>query len=216
MTNAHSDSVTGKDFRIKDAELVDLSGMVKCHITAFPGRFMTEMGPRWLYGLYRFFIRHPAGISFVGVDSTDKTVGFAVGGKPHIREQFLRIAIFRYSYLIFWKFFTKSMVRNAILKELAKKLHLKCMSSSLEDSQQENSTARCSNLLSICVFPEYKGTGIAGRLIESFQAACAAKGYDTIELSVVTDNARAIAFYKKHDWREVGKSGESTKFVLDL
>lgn len=216
MTEPLADSITGKDFRVKNAELADLPGIVKCHTKAFPGRFMTEMGPRWLYGLYRFFIKHPAGISFVGVDSTDKTVGFVVGGKPNIREKFLRTAIFWYSYLIFWKFITKPIVRRALLKELAKKLQLKWTISPPEGPQHEDTTARFSNLLSICVLPDYKGTAVAGRLIESFQTACATKGYDAIKLSVVTDNARAIAFYKKHGWREVGRSKESTKFVLDL
>lgn len=216
MTKPRADSTPSKDFRIKNAELADLPGRVKCHITAFPSRFMTEMGPRWLCGLYQFFIKHPAGISLVAVNSTNATIGFAVGGKPNIREQFLRRAIFWYSYLIFWKFITQPIVRRALLKELVNKLQFKRASTAPEGPPHEDATALCSNLLSICVLPDYKGTGVAGGLIRFFQTACATKGYDTIELSVLTENRRAIAFYKKHGWREVGRFRESTKFILEM
>jgi ribosomal protein S18 acetylase RimI-like enzyme len=70
--------------------------------------------------------------------------------------------------------------------------------------------------LSICVLPGYKGSTVAGKLIESFQLACKAEGYERLTLSVVGDNSRAIAFYRKQGWRRSGKSGESIRFLLDL
>ena len=190
--------------------------MAYCHTFAFPERFMTEMGHRWLYALYRFYIKHPGGVCYVAVDSAEKVVGFAVGGEPVIRQKFLRSAMLRYPHIIFWKFFTRHIVRSVLLDELFKKLHLRRKASSSENIDTDKTLPKSGNLLSICVLPDYKGTGIASRLIETFQKACAAAGYGCLTLSVLSENSRAVAFYKKHRWYETGVTGASTKFALDL
>ena len=216
MSFSHADADSGKSVSIKQAQIPNVSGMAHCHIFAFPGRFMTEMGPRWLSALYRFFIKHPGGVCYVAVDSAGQEVGFAVGGEPDIRQQFLRSAMLRYPHIILWKFLTSSLVRAVLLEELFKKLHLKREEISSEHIGTHKTTTKCGNLLSICVLPDYKGAGIASRLIETFQKACAVKGYRRLTLSVLSDNSRAIAFYKKHRWYETGTTGASTKFALDL
>jgi ribosomal protein S18 acetylase RimI-like enzyme len=153
----------------------------------------------------------------VAIEAAGKVVGFAVGGEPNIRNLFLRRAVFRYPYIIIWKFLTNPSVRHVLLKELTRKLHFKYRPTTIpENTKTQETTTHRGNLLSICVLPDYKGTGIAGKLIRFFQLACTAEGYNYLMLSVTTDNLRAIAFYKKHGWRETGKSGKSTKFALNL
>ena len=191
-------------------------GMVQCHINAFPGRFMTEMGRHWLYALYLFFIKHHGGICLVAVDTGETVVGLAVGGDPNIRNEFLNSAMFRYPHIIFWKFLCKRPVRRVLLKELAGKFQHRHPVDNSKDSKGQNTAARSGSLLSLCVLPNYKGTGIGGKLIESFKLACADEGYKRLTLSVVSENIRAMAFYKKHGWRRSGKSGASIKFNLDL
>ena len=216
MSFSHVDADSGKSVSIIQAQTRNIFGMAQCHTVAFPGRFMTEMGPRWLCALYRFYIDHPGGICYVAVDSVDKVVGFAVGGEPNIREQFLRTAMLRYLHIIIWKFLTKALVRAVLLEELFKKLHLKRKENSSEKIGTYETLPKCGNLLSICVLPNYKGTGVASQLIETFQKACAAKGYRRLTLSVLSENSRAVAFYKKHGWYETSVTGASTKFALDL
>jgi len=191
-------------------------GMVQCHINAFPGRFMTEMGRHWLYALYLFFIKHGGGICLVAVDTGDTVVGLAVGGDPNIRNEFLSSAMFRYPHLIFWKFLCKRPVRRVLLKELTRKFRRRPAVDNSGDTKGQNVATRSGNLLSLCVLPDYKGTGIGGKLIESFKLACADEGYKRLTLSVAGENTRAMAFYKKHGWRRSGKSGGSIKFSLDL
>ena len=191
-------------------------GMVQCHINAFPGRVMTEMGYHWLCALYLFFIKHHGGICLVAVDTGDKIVGLAVGGDPKIRDGFLSSAIFRYPHLIFWKFLCKRLVRRVLLKELARKFHRRPAVDNSGDTKRQSVMIRSGNLLSLCVLPDFKGTGVGGKLIESFKLACAAEGYKHLTLSVVSENTRAITFYKKHGWHMSGKSGASIKFSLDL
>lgn len=216
MSFSPTDTDSGKSVTIKQAQIPNVSGMANCHTVAFPGRFMTEMGHRWLCALYRFFIEHPGGVCYVAVDSAGKVAGFAVGGEPEIREQFLRIAMWRYPHIIFWKFLTCPIVRAVLLDELLKKLHIKRKKIYPKNNDSYETLPKSGNLLSICVLPDYKGAGIASRLIDTFQKACAAAGYRCLTLSVLSENSRAIAFYKKHRWYETGVTGASTKFALDL
>ncbi len=216
MSFSRADADSGKSVSIKQAQAPNVSGMAQCHTVAFPGRFMTEMGPRWLCALYRFYIKHPEGVCYVAVDSLDNVVGFAVGGEPGIRQQFLRSSMLRYPHIIFWKFLTRHIVRPVLLGELLKKLHIKRKESSSENIDSHKALSKCGNLLSICVLPDCESTGIANQLIETFQKACAAKGYTRLTLSVLSENSRAVAFYKKHGWCQTGVTGASTKFALDL
>lgn len=197
--------------KVVKAQEVHISGMAQCHIKSFPGRFMTEMGHHWLCALYRFFIRHKESICRVAVDTDGKVVGLAVGGNPHIRDEFLSTALFRYPHIIFWKFLSKRIVRRVLLQELIRKLKRKRVAATIPSNR-----IRSGNLLSICIMPDYEGTGVAGKLIESFQIACKAEGYKRLTLSVDKENSRAVTFYKKHYWRQSGTSGESFRFVLDL
>jgi ribosomal protein S18 acetylase RimI-like enzyme len=202
--------------KVAKAQEVHIPGMAQCHIKSFPGRFMTEMGYHWLCALYRFFISHNGSICHVAVDTDGTVIGLAVGGDPNIREEFLSSALFRYPHFIFWKFLSKRLVRQVLLQELARKLHRKRNANHSDNIIAPNNDVRSGNLLSICVPPDFEGTGVAGRLIESFQLACKAKGYRRLTLSVEKENSRAVAFYKKHGWHQSSISGESIRFVLDL
>lgn len=203
--------------RIRNAELADADGMARCHTEAFPGRFMTEMGYTWLCTLYRFFIKHPGGVCLIGVDHNDRVAGLAVGGQPDIRNQFLRYGMVRFPGTIFSKFVTSSVVRGVLLRELRRRLgRNKRGALPSEITRLQETAVHWGNLLSICVRPECMGTSIAGELIESFGRACAAESFDRLTLTVVPENSRAIAFYKKHGWRETNRSKSSVRFVLDL
>ena len=216
MQKHNNDLAAYDNFEIIEAGFIHVPGMVQCHIKSFPGRFMTEMGYHWLCALYRFFVKHRGSICRIAVDADGKVVGLAVGGDPHIRDEFLNSALFRYPHLIFWKFLSKRLVRRVLLQELAGKLHRKRAAAHSDDTKSPSIGIRSGNLLSICVLPDYKGTGVAGKLIESYQLACKTEGYERLTLSVLSENSRAVAFYKKHGWRQSGKSGESTRFCLDL
>jgi ribosomal protein S18 acetylase RimI-like enzyme len=207
---------TNDAVKVIKAREIHIPGMAHCHIKSFPGRFMTEMGYHWLFALYRFFIKHRRGICRVAVDANGKVIGLTVGGDPCIREEFLGSALFRYSHLIFWKFLTKRMVRRVLLQELVRKLQRKRAAPHSGKTTDSSTGIRSGNLLSICILPDYEGTGVGGKLIESFQLACKAEGYERLTLSVLKQNSHALAFYEKHGWRQSSISGESIRFVLDL
>jgi ribosomal protein S18 acetylase RimI-like enzyme len=213
----HNNDLAAYDIiKIIEARQAHVSGMAKCHIKSFPGRFMTEMGYHWLCALYHFFIRHHGSICRVAVVSNGKVVGLAVGGDPPIREEFLGSAPFRYPHLIFWKFLSKRIVRRVLLQELARKLQRKSTDENSGNTKTPSAGIRSGNLLSICVLPDCEGTGVGGKLIKSFQLACKAEGYERLTLSVLKQNSHAVVFYQKHGWRQSSISGESIRFYMDL
>ena len=216
MKKTNNDIAAEDAVKVTEAQEVHIPGMAQCHIKSFPERFMTEMGYHWLCALYRFFIKHHGGICRVAIDADGKVAGLAAGGNPHIRDEFLSSALFRYPHLIFWKFLSKRLVRRVLLKELARKLRRMRGAAHSGETKKQSAGIRSGNLLSICIIPEREGTGVGGKLIESFQLACKTEGYERLTLSVLKQNRRAVAFYKKHGWRQSGKSGESTRFCLDL
>src|SRR5262249_14252985 len=59
-------------------------------------------------------------------------------------------------------------------------------------------------LLRFYVDQEFHGTGIANQLMEHLLATAAARGFHTLWLGVWENNPRAISFYNKWDFSEVG------------
>jgi len=53
------------------------------------------------------------------------------------------------------------------------------------------------NLIAMWVRPEYRGSGIAARLVDAVKARALAKGYKRVVLSVSPDNLPAANFYRR-------------------
>ncbi|NTU46149.1 GNAT family N-acetyltransferase [Candidatus Roizmanbacteria bacterium] len=55
------------------------------------------------------------------------------------------------------------------------------------------------------VLPEYQGTGVAQNLLDALEIDAQEKGYMEMVLGTTTLMPRAIAFYKKNGYQEVGR-----------
>jgi len=140
-----------------------------------------------------------------------------VGGETTIRDEFLSGARFRYAHLLGWKFLTVALVRKKLLAEIQRRLRLgRGASAEPESARPPAGASRVGDLLSIGVLPRCKGSDVAGRLIEAFAQAGAARGYEKLELCVSEDNHRAIAFYEKQNWYEVMRRQSDVWFRYDL
>lgn len=71
-------------------------------------------------------------------------------------------------------------------------------------------------LLGIAVAPEQRGSGLASRLTERFEDVLRQAGHLRVGLSVLPDNQRAIAFYKKTGWQVTYASEAGSWFEKDL
>jgi ribosomal protein S18 acetylase RimI-like enzyme len=196
----------------------DLAGIVACHMAAFPGQLMRELGPTWLAGLYRHYLRHPQGLSLV-TEQSGRVLGFCVGGHPHIRAEFVKTAPLRYAHVILGRVFVSPVVRQRALGTFAtlfqkKQNHPDAQAAAHAEAARRG--VRLGTLLSIGVLPAARGSDVAGCLIEAFADACAARGYGYLELGVYTSNTRAIAFYQRHGWEKIGECGTSSQFGLNL
>jgi ribosomal protein S18 acetylase RimI-like enzyme len=54
------------------------------------------------------------------------------------------------------------------------------------------------------LIPEMRGRGAGTALHEYAMAFCARHGVQLVRLSVSPTNLRAVAFYRKHGWRDLG------------
>lgn len=57
----------------------DIDAVVRIHIKAFSGFFLTKMGYGFLCELYKGFLSHPAGVFIVGEADDGRLIGFAAG-----------------------------------------------------------------------------------------------------------------------------------------
>lgn len=64
------------------------------------------------------------------------------------------------------------------------------------------------HLVSMWVSPAYRGTGVAGMLLDTFVAAARLDGRRTVELTVVETNEPARKLYRRHGFVETGETRE--------
>jgi ribosomal protein S18 acetylase RimI-like enzyme len=200
-----------------------LPEMVQVHMASFPGEFLTLLGPGFLRIFYRYFIGHPKGISLVAVKQGDGCViGLVTGGAPELRSNFLRKHILRFFSTSLSKSFTNYRVRERLCEHIIDTLRV--VSSKLRLVSPKNSLVEpvvgapgtWSNLLSVCVHPDYVGCGIGRKLMEGFRISSAQKGYLIMRLSVHNDNEAAIALYKKSGWQAVLTCPSGTYFKRSI
>lgn len=179
---------------------------------------MTLLGPRWLTALYRRQLEARDSISLVATDADGGILGFCVGGRPGLVQEFLRTAARRHALLIFWKSLVHAPVRKHAFSQLLRRLGVRPRPAGppARVPQRIWWTQGRADLLSIGVLPETRGTGVAGKLIEAFREVGLERGLAYLGLTVQSDNTRAIAFYKKHGWEDLDTVGRCTRFGLSL
>lgn len=199
------------------ASVEHLPGMTRCHQAAFPGQPMTILGSRWLAALYAYYVNHPAGVALVAVAPDHTVVGLAVGGDPAIRSDFLRTARWRYAPLLLSRVLTSAVIRGRAVRGLAQLLRrTRGPTTTAAEREAGLLGVRLGSLLSIGVLPEARGSGCAGALLTAFAEHCRARGFGYVELSVLANNTRAVAFYEKHGWQRLEHDGLSVHFGLRL
>lgn len=66
----------------------------------------------------------------------------------------------------------------------------------------------------LSVGPEYKGVGVANKLVEKFESRCLSR-FSYAYLTVYENNLRAIVFYKKQGFEEYILNGELQTVLFD-
>lgn len=203
---------------IRVAHPSDVDGIVRCHTAAFPEGMLTLLGPRLLAANYRFHFERSGSICLVATDDNGKVLGFCVGGKPGATDEFLHKAVRRHFLVIGWKSLVHGVVRKRVVTELLQRMRITRRPTEPPNPRWEAvwRSKNIGGLASIGVLPETQGTGVAGSLIEGFREVGVEQGLAYLYLTVRSDNARAIAFYKKHGWSELGTFGSNSRLGLSL
>ena len=71
-------------------------------------------------------------------------------------------------------------------------------------------------MLSICVLPEYRGTGTAQSLMDSFLTQIEEQGRKICLLTVKTKNLRAVKFYEKNGFTACRRTEKLTTYAKEI
>lgn len=157
--------------------------------------------------------------------ASGELVGFVAGtadAQAHFRSFYRRNLLVLVS-IVCWKVLTNRTVRRRILERMA---HIRAALQAMIPGAKRPATATISDkgpktqcplrLLTIAVAPEARGSGVASQVMQAFEDKLRTAGHQRVGLSVLPDNARAIAFYKKCGWDVTHASKAGVWFEKDL
>lgn len=182
--------------KIENAGPSDISEIARLHCHAFPGFFLTSMGPPFLEELYLGFLEGAEGLLLVARDERG-IIGFVAGTTaPEAFFAELR----RRRGVFFGIKALPAVICNPlpVFRKLFYALRYRG-----EAPAARHSTALLS---SIGVAAAVKGTGVAGRLVAAFEEEAHKQGCRAVYLTTdVHGNDRVNAFYVKHNYRITGQ-----------
>lgn len=201
-------------------------GLARLHQRCFPDYFLTRMGQTFLARYYREYARHDFDYGVVALRRDDALiVGFAVGtsdSQAHFRA-FYRSSMLVLLPIAVWRFLTDRVIRRSIWRRMS---HMKAAARSLIPGMKRPSSETLSDkgprqqcplrLLSIAVDPDQRGSGLAAGISARFEEMLRQDGHTRVGLSVLPNNLRAIAFYKKVGWKVTHESDAGIWFEKDL
>lgn len=163
----------------------DVPAVVRLHRRAFPGFFLSSLGPAFLRLLYDGILADPDGVASVAVRGEELS-GF-VAGVLEQRGFYSRLIRRRK-----WRFAVASLPALLRRPRIALRL-LRALRAPART--EESSAAAC--LMSIAVDPASEGGGIGAGLVEEFCRRAAAGGASVLCLTTDRDaNDRTNAFYR--------------------
>lgn len=210
------------DFMISHLTIEDVPSTVNLHCQVFPDYFLTHMGQNFLQRFYQEFITYP-GHGLVA-KYNGQVVGFVTGTTEpdSFYNQFYRRNFSALMLLVIARFLSDNYIRQNIWSRVVHFRH--ALAARLRYRQKRNLAnatvptpfPQVAHLLSIGVAEEYRGSGIAETLSEHFCTELKQVGIQTVYLSVLPDNKRAIRFYEKSGWLLAESEGGSLLFFKSI
>ena len=167
-----------------------LDEVVTIHLKAFPGFFLSFLGPRFLKEFYNSFIEDSRGIGFVAQDPGGQILGVIVGPlEPH--GYYKRLIKRRW-----WAFCIASV--SAVVRKPASALRLFRALFYRGDAPSDKNRALLS---SVCVHPKAQRLGIGKRLVDQWVNEASARGVSGCFLTTdANDNEAVNSFYQRTGW----------------
>ena len=179
-------------FSIDEIRSEHVKKVVDVHLQAFPGFFLTFLGPRFLREFYLSFTYDPSGVGFVAQASdTGEILGVIVG--PVTPDGYFRRLLKRR----WWAFCLASVCavlkRPAVVKRLFRAVFYR---------GESPSGPNRSLLSSIAVLPSAQGHGIGMALVNAWCDEIKKRGSSGCYLTTDAENNDDInQFYQKCGWK---------------
>lgn len=182
--------MTSAGMTVRPLELADVRSAARLHAEAFPGFFLSALGPAFLREFYRGFVTDAAAVTVVALDGVGNIVGVVVGStqpggffKRLVRKQFLGFIVAS----------VLAVVRHPrSLPRLLKAVLYR------GDVPVDVSGALLS---SICVSPNAQNAGVGSVLIHAWTDALRERGLTRAYLTTDrVDNDAANQFYVRAGW----------------
>jgi GNAT superfamily N-acetyltransferase len=198
-------------WRILPMEARHINEAGNVHQAAFPGFFLSFLGPRFLRELYRAFALADSGVALVVEDPSSGELLGVVAGTLDPQGFFRRLLLRRWWAFGFWSL-------PALAKEPKALVRVLRALSYRGDSPEDKKRALLS---SIAVAPQKQGTGLGSFLLNEWVAR--ARDMGALGCYLTTDalgNDAVNRFYLRNGWRIASefatpKSRMMRRYVLD-
>lgn len=184
--------------QIRAAQASDIAQMVQVHLQAFPGFFLSLMGPRFLNLLYSGFLNHPTGISLVAFTQgkPSEVIGFVVGTtQPQgFFSQLLKQRWFAFGLASLWP-----LLRRPSL------VFVKLWSALFYRGESLPDQPNAALLSSLGVLPAMQGQRTGQQLVSAFLAHAQTAGASAVYLTTdQSNNIKANQFYTRLGFQLAG------------
>lgn len=159
----------------------------KLHLGAFEDFFLSTLGYNFLKTYYQVCLKNKQTIAICASSESDDILGFCIGctQSKGFHKRLMLHGFFKFLYIALIILFTKP---KALLR----------LSKNLEKNKINDDDGNYSELLSIAVLPDAKGSGIGKEMIAEFEAEAKSRGCTKVTLTTdYYNNDDVIAFYKK-------------------
>jgi ribosomal protein S18 acetylase RimI-like enzyme len=195
--------------------LADLPSVARVHVLAFPNAAVSRLGQEAVRRFYATLMAGPPGTHGFGAFVNGQLAGYCfIGVRHELEPRFLRrnavylgwqlathpwlltYPLFRDRIGTAWRIVKRPFARRTPIALTAR-----------GDSVPE-SGGISRGIQYLVVAPEFHGKGLGEKLLLAGELYARDQGFTQIELSVFTDNHRAIRFYERMGWRRVPATGE--------
>ncbi|MCC6131947.1 MAG: GNAT family N-acetyltransferase [Acidobacteria bacterium] len=197
------------DDEVRPISSADIPALAELHRRAFAGYVGAEAGPRYLRAFFAWYLRYEGSINLC-IGEPGKPVGYVFGGpfgfsKRLNRDLFPEILRAALTH-------PRLIMRPGIGVQIRIRFRALILGRENRLAEKEfGPETFC--LVGIGTDPDWRGRGVATRLLEEFTVRAFDRGFERAMLDVYKRNEGAIRLYESHGWRRVLDHGTVLTFV---
>lgn len=201
-----------------------LPGIVQCHKEAFPDSLSTKQGSKFISKMMEWYVVSDRGVLFHVEDESGEIVGYCGGiitKQPGLLGAVSSISQYAFNQFIVsyltrpWLFFHPENLKKLpyAIRNIAIRLGLKSKVQRVSTAQAEEFEPFM-GLVVIGVSHKGMGKGYGSVLLQEFERRAKKEdGIQKIQLSVKSENARALKAYFKNGWTVSQDHGATQQLI---